>query len=324
MKIFLFLMILLFSVQVNAQMEFFDKEGKRVYVIEDSGKTHDVTMSDGRTGTYHEKVLIDASGKAYTFDHKWEQIISDGKVIMNYNFNRRRWEWVEAADLTASKFGKKEDIQRIYERVKYSYISPDKGDKITDNSYTTPDQGDHPILRVREGNYIDEFGQVVYSRERGGSTPVWTSIILLHNYYQKNYLDPDFISNLADRRKIIADNFGDTNSIALDMLELGKDYETNQTTFMGENFEMIYYTEIEGSIKILDKEQIKQLKNGWLILNPNTYRSSNPHQMPEGGFYVSKKQAKKIGIQGISSKSIVLEIKIKPEAIADFQSIIVP
>ena len=148
------------------------------------------------------------------------------------------------------------------------------------------------------------------------------NIILLHNYYQENYLDADFISRVTARREFVSDSLANTNSLALAMLELGKDYETNKATFMGDNFEMIYFTEIEGAVKMLDEEQIKQLKNDWLMPNPDTYRRTAPYDMPEAGFYVSKKEAKKKGIQGINSRSIVLEVKIKPESIADFKTAI--
>ena len=317
----MFLLLLFMSFNVTAQRGIFDEEGKRLYYTEDSDKKHEVTLSDGRIGMYTEKILFRESGKTYFYDYKWEQIISDGRVIMNYNFNRRRWEWVEAAGLTASKFGKKEDIQRIYERV--------------ENKYTTPDQGEYAILNFKivdyvdergqnsqKGDYVDEFGHTVFSKKGGGSYASWMNFVMLHNYYQENYLDPDFMTRITARRKFVSDSLANTNSLAMAMLELGKNYETNETTFMGDNFEMLYYTEIEGAIKILDKEQIKQMKNDWLILNPNTYRRTAPFYMPEGGFYVSKKEAKKKGIQGINSRSIVIEVKIKPESIADFQTAI--
>lgn len=306
MKTLLFLALLSLTIHLNAQSGIFDHEGKRLYYTEDSDQQHEVTLPDGRKAMYTERILFQEAGKTYFYDHSWEQVISNDKVIMTYNFNRRRWEWVEAAGLTAAKYGKKDDIQRIYEK--------------TENKYTTPDQGDYPILTYNEGDYIDEFGKAVFSLK--GSSAGWMNIILLHNYYQENYLDPDFMKRITERRNFVADSLAGTNSLALAMLELGKDYETNQTTFMGDNFEMLYFTEIEGAIKILDEEQIRQLKNDWVILNPDTYRRTAPFYMPEGGFYVSKKEAKKKGIQGINSRSIVLEVKIKPESIADFQAAI--
>jgi hypothetical protein len=306
MKILLFLLILSNSIQVIAQSGIFDQEGKRLYYSEDSDKKHEVTLPDGRKGMYTERILFQEAGKTYFYDYTWEQIISDEKVVMTYNFNRRRWEWVEAAGLGAGKYGKKEDIKRIYESV--------------ENKYTTPDQGDYPILTYKEGDYIDEFGKPVFTLK--GSSAGWMNIILLHNYYQENYLDADFTSRVNARRKFVADSLANSNSLAMAMLELGKNYETNETTFMGDHFEMIYYTEIGGSVKILDEEQIRQLKNNWLILNPDTYRRTAPFYMPEGGFYVSKKEAKKKGIQGINSRSIVLEVKIKPESITDFQAVV--
>lgn len=319
MKTPLFFIALSISMLINAQQGIYDTNDNRLYYFEDSDKKHEVTLSDGRTGMYTERILFKESGETYTYDHKSEQIISDGTVLMNYNFNRRRWEWVEAAGLTAHQYGKKEDIQRIYEKV--------------ENMYLTPDQGEHPILTTKivdyvhedgynsqKSDYIDEFGHTVFSRKGGGSIPVWMAIMVVHNYYQENYLDPEFMTRITARRSFVADSLSNTNSLALAMLELGKDYETNKTTFMGDNFEMIYFTENNGSIELLSEEQIKDIKNDWLILNPDTYRRTAPFDIPEAGFFVSKKEAKKKGIQGIDSRSIVLEVKIKPEYMADFRT----
>lgn len=321
MKTFLTLIFLIIAIHLHAQKGVYDQKGNRLYYVEDSGTKQEVLQSNGSNAVYDVRILFDSSGKAYTFDHKWEQIIRDDRVIMNYNFNRRRWEWVEAAGLTASKFGKKEDIQRIYER--------------DENEYTTPDQGEYPILTFKivdyvdergqnsqKGDYIDEFGHTVLSRKGGGSYPSWMNFLMLHNYYQENYTDADFMERITERRNFVADSLASTNSLALAMLELGKDYETNKTTFMGDHFEMTYFTEIEGRIELINEEQITKIKNDWLILNPDTYRRTAPYDMPEAGFYVSKKQAKKKGITGINSKSIVLEVKIKPESISEFKTAI--
>lgn len=319
MKTPLLLIAMSVSIALNAQQGIYDTNDNRLYYTEDSDKKHEVTLPDGRQGMYTERILFKESGETYTYDYKWEQIISNGTVIMNYNFNRRYWEWVEAAGLSANKYGKKEDIQRIYERV--------------ENKYLTPDQGGHPILTTKivdyveesgynsqKMDYIDEFGHTVFSRKGGGSNPVWMAIILVHNYYQENYLNPEFMTRITERRRFLADSLSNTNSLALAMLELGKDYETNKTTFMGENFEMIYFTENNGSMELLSEEQIKGIKNDWLILNTDTYRRTAPYDIPEAGFFVSKKEAKKKGIQGIDSRSIVLEVKIKPEYMADFRT----
>lgn len=321
MKTILFLVLVTLAFQVNAQQGIYDQNGKRLYYTKDSDIQHEVTLPDGRKAMYTERILFDSTGKEYIQDHKWEQIISEGKVIMNYNYNRRRWEWVEAANLTASNFGKREDIQRIYERV--------------ENEYTTPDQGEYPILTFKivdyvdesgqnsqKGDFIDEFGHTVFSRKGGGSYPSWMNFLIVHNYYQENYLDPDFMNRINERRKFVADSLASTNSLALAMLELGKDYETNKTTFMGDNFEMIYFTEIEGRIELLNEDQIMMIKNDWVILNPDTYRRTAPYDMPEAGFYVPKNKAKKRGIPGVNSKSIVLEVKIKPESLDHFNSVI--
>lgn len=319
MKIPLFLIALFASLVLNAQQGIFDIKGNKLYYTEDSDKKHEVELSDGRKGMYTERILFRDTGKTYTYDYKWEQIIGDGKVIMNYNFNKRRWEWVETAGLTASKFGKKEDIERIYEKV--------------ENKYLTPEQGEYPILTTKivdyihedgynsqKVDYIDEFGHTVFSRKGGGGYPAWMNIMVVHNYYQENYRNPDFMKRITARRSFVADSLSNTNSLALAMLELGKDYETNKTTFMGDNFEMVYFNETDGSVELLSEEQIKGIKNDWLILNPDTYRRTAPFYMPEAGFFVSKKEAKKKGIQGINSRSIVLEVKIKPEYLAAFKA----
>ena len=172
-------------------------------------------------------------------------------------------------------------------------------------------------------DYIDEFGHTVFSRKGGGSYPSWMNFVILHNYYQENYVDPEFMDRIDERRKFVADSLASTNSLALAMLELGKDYETNKTTFMGDNFEMIYFTEAEGKIVLLSEDQIKRIKNDWVVLNPDTYRRTAPFDIPEAGFFVPKNKAKKRGIPGINSKSIVLEVKIKPESMDDFMGVIV-
>ena len=100
----------------------------------------------------------------------------------------------------------------------------------------------------QRGEYVDEFGHPVFSRRGGGSYPGWMIMTVLHNYYQENYLDPDFMKRLTSHRNFVADSLANTNALAFNRLEIGKDYETNKTTFMGDNFEMIYYSEIEGSI----------------------------------------------------------------------------
>lgn len=321
MKTLVLIVILLFSVQFHAQKGVYDQQGKRIYYSEDSDKKHEVTLSDGRKAMYTERILFDHQGDSYFYDHINEQVIKDDTVVLIYNFNRRRWEWVEPAGLAPGKYGKKEDIKRIYERI--------------ENEYTTPDQGEYPILTFKivdykddlgnnsqKVDYIDEFGHTVFSRKGGGSYPQWMTMTMMHNYYQKNYLDPDFMTRLTKRRNFVADSLANTNALAIDILQLGKDYETNKTTFMGDNFEMIYFSEIEGTVKILNEDQIKKIKNDWLILNPETYRRTAPYDIPKGAFYVPKKKAKKRGIQGINGRSIVFEVKIKPESIAEFMTVI--
>ena len=119
-------------------------------------------------------------------------------------------------------------------------------------------------------------------------------------------------------RQLVTDTPSDTVWQFNSITTTAEDYETNKTTFMGDNFEMIYFTEIEGRIELLNEDQIMMLKNDWVILNPDTYRRTAPYDMSEAGFYVPKNKAKKRGIPGVNSKSIVLEVKIKPEYIDAF------
>ena len=58
------------------------------------------------------------------------------------------------------------------------------------------------------------------------------NFMIVHNYYQENYLDPDFMERITDRRKFVADSLANTNSLSLAMLELGKGASINGQLFL--------------------------------------------------------------------------------------------
>jgi len=91
MKSQLFIICFLYTFHVssqnNSEVGIFDTSGNRVYYTKDSDQKHEVKMSNGRKAMYTEQLLINESGRTYKYDYKWEQIISNDIVIMNYNFN---------------------------------------------------------------------------------------------------------------------------------------------------------------------------------------------------------------------------------------------
>ena len=74
---------------------------------------------------------------------------------------------------------------------------------------------------------------------------------------------------------------------------------------------------------MLSDGQIIRIKNDWLVLNEKPRLGSYNVKIPEASFYLSKRKAKKRGIQGIGSDSVVLEIKAKPEHMAELREAII-
>jgi hypothetical protein len=107
-----------------------------------------------------------------------------------------------------------------------------------------------------------------------------------------------------------------------DMLALGRHYETQPGSFSGTPYEMVYFTSVNGAIELLNEEQVSKLKNKWLLLNEKIRRRSRPFDMPEGGFFTSKKDAKKLGIPNMKSYHLILELRAKPEFVEEFRSAI--
>lgn len=226
--------------------------------------------------------------------------------------------------------------------------------------WTTPEQGDTPILayelvrheggvytyrfgqpvqdivfptlskeqlNTRLGIYRNEFGEPVYfmrgqlGSQSDGSFGDWDDVVLLHYYYEEVYESAAF-EEVESRRKVNAAAALESNSVATEMLNLGNYYETEYTTIMGGNYKVVYFTMIDGEIVYLNKTQIKQLKNKWLVLNEETRMNTRPFYVPEGGFYVKNRHAKKRGLVDLPSSSFVVEIKAKPEYMAEFQAAI--
>jgi von Hippel-Lindau disease tumor suppressor protein len=249
-------------------------------------------------------LLIDDSGHEYYFDNKWDRVSKDGGIVMNYHFNKRQWEWVEGVPMNTSPIladrVDKESIRRIYK---------DDG-----RALKTPEQGDYPILRFENGKYLNEFGEPVYSLY--GHLPEWAQIILLHRYYEQVYLS-DAIVEIDARRTVAADLFANSNSLAVDVFNWGADYGPSRKKTI------VYFTELEGEIFVLNEGQIRQVKNKWLNLNEKPLLGSGSTvKIPEASFYLSKRKAKKRGVTDIGSKSVVLEIKARPEHSAEFLSAI--
>jgi hypothetical protein len=268
-------------------------------------KSHDTGIYDtlgNRIFYVAEGILFDDSGNSYAYDGQWQRITRDGGVVMEYRFNRRQWEWVEGVPMKKSPLladrVDKDSIRRIY--------------KSKNRVLTTTEQGSYPILSFRDGNYVNEFGEPVYSLS--GFFPGWASIILLHHYYEQVYKS-DAIVEINARRAVAADIFANSNSLAVDVFKWGTNYETRR-----KNKKMIYFTAVEGEIFVLSEEQIKRIKNGWLILNEKPLLGSGSTvKIPEASFYLSKRKAKKAGVQGIESDSVVLQLKAKPEHMTELR-----
>jgi hypothetical protein len=182
-------------------------------------------------------------------------------------------------------------------------------------------------LNTRLGIYRNEFGEPVYfmrgelGHQSDGSFGDWDDVVLLHYYYEEAY-QPAALEAITKRRAANAADSGESNSIAIEMLNLGTYYETEYTTILGGNYKVVYFTVVDEKLVYLNKTQIKQLKNKWLVLNTETRMNTRPFNVPEGGFYVKNRHAKKRGLVDISSSSFVIEIKPKPEYESEFRAAI--
>jgi hypothetical protein len=182
-------------------------------------------------------------------------------------------------------------------------------------------------LNTRLGIYRNEFGEPVYfvrgelGSNSDGTFGDWDDIVLVHYYYEEVYASPAF-EEVQNKRNLNAANDLESNSKAIDMLTLGNFYETEYQTILGGNYKMVYFTMIDGEIVYLNKTQIKQLKNKWLVLNTDTRMNTRPFLVPEAGFHVKKGKAKKRGLVDLPSASFVVEVRAKPEYMEEFQAAI--
>ena len=317
MRIFvLSLCLFLFPAVSSFAGEIFDTSGNRIFYTEKTGEIRKVVTSSGVDATYEEIRLVhQESGQSYTYDKKWDQTNSNDAVVMDYSFNRRQWSWVGGQGIKPCK-----DKSGIFINCTSVSDSAERIYSVEDKIYRTSEQGQYPILTYEDGTYINEFGEPVYTLKNGG-LPGWSSIILLHYYYEQNYKSEHF-QIIEVRRDEAAGIAMESNSVAQDMLDLGHKYETQPATFSGTKYEMVYFTSVNGAVEILGEDQVSRLKNKWLLVNEKTRRRSSPFDIPAGGFFTSKKNAKKLGIQDVKAHHLTLEIKAKPEFVEEFRKAI--
>ena len=279
-------------------------------------------------------------------------------ILYHFNKNHFEWIEAAGIEPGKTKTHEHDSAQRMYSKSNTSEyqlkISGSASEEV--KFWTTDEQGEIPILtyeplryeagvfKDRRGNPVDriifpvlpadewsdeigiynnEFGEPVYfvkgrlGTDVDGSFGDWCDVVLLHYYYEQNY-GPAALDDIAARRGADENRAADSNSVAIDMLNLGYYYETEYTNMFGSNYKMLYFTLVQGEIVILNEDQILQLKNSWLVLNEKTSTSTRPFNLPEGGFHVRKKQAKKRGIEGVKSNTLVIEIKARPEYESEF------
>jgi hypothetical protein len=321
MKILLAVTSVWFALCASVQAgEIYDAAGNLAFHTEDTGKTEEVVGKDGPR-FYNEIALINhETGQRYTYSHRWDQVLSNGEVVLDYNFNKRQWRLAEGQGIQPGGRVKGEVIRRIYA----VEIPRDVTNNYIENAseYRTPEQGERPVFSHTKGNYSNEFGETVYSlKPDTGGFPRWASIVLLHHHYEKTYISGDPVA-MAEKRQTVADAFASSNTIALDMLALGHQYEKVEMRIFGGHYRMVYFTEIDGQIVNLDKMQVALLKNKWLILNEKLRRSTSPSTMPAAGHITKMKTAKKRGVQGVQSGDMIFEIKIRPEYMEAFKAML--
>lgn len=296
--------------------EILDMQGNRIFYTEETGEKRQVTTSSGQPAVYYELRLVhEPSGTRFEYDAHNEQVLSNGELVVDYNFNKRRWNWVWGSGVSACKDRSglvvtcavgKENVARHYAR----------DEKFGDRVFFSSDQGDIPVLTYRDGLYHNEFGEPIYQLK--GSIPAWAAIVMVHFHHQQTYTEAA-MPLIIERRE-------SSFSLATDMLSLGRKIFETQRTFSitgeGNPIETIYFTQVNGQIEYLTHEQIMRLQNRWLQVNEKTYRRSRPHDIPAGGFYIKKKQAKKMGIPYTKGRYIVIEVRALPEFVAEFRAAI--
>ena len=310
LSIFL-LIIPLFGFSQDAGL--YDMNGNRLYYLVDNGKKHAVDENGKKIRPdpaqtnvryYNEKDLISSSGKTYYFDYGWDQIILNDKVLIEYNFNRRRYEWVEHQNIAPKGRTDSKDAARIYTNFK---------------GFKSPEHGELALLTYDKGIYYNEFGKPVYQLK--GRFPGWCGIVMFHDYYQEYYTGTNLDSMLALRKPYqdsINNAFKKQNTLAIDMLNLGNKYK--ETLAFMDYYNIVYFTMVDGKAKAVDETKLVDLENDWIVVNEQTRRNTTPFEMPAAGHYTKKKDAKKMGLQLPTGPVIIWEIKVKPEFQDNFQA----
>jgi len=315
-----FIILSTFSVfaQKNIIGEIFDRTGTQLYNVEDTGEIHKKGSIDGEV-INNVLVLHTQSGQQYNYDYTWEQIIVDGKLFINFNFNKDAWELVDQAKLPQGSSYKKDLIQRSYTVNYQDYRTEPSRPLNVGARLRAAEQGTYSILKlINDTTLVNEFGEKVFTIKN--RVPTWCIVVLLHQYYEDRYLSENY-DHIKVKRKIRADSLENTNSMMLDMLALGDKYENELTNMVQQSYKMLYFATLDGTIKILNKQQLLQLKNKWIVINKETGWTNNMQAgVPAGGFYIPRKEAKKMGIVGVDGRTQVIEIRAKPEFQAEFQA----
>ena len=287
----------------------YDPAGKKVFSLVETGETEEVVGIDGpRVHRLYDLMDLE-TGAVYSFSPKRDQVVSAGGIFMDYHFNQRRWYWVEGLPVKTSPL-MGEHVDRDSARRSYS---------VSREGMTTPEQDEHPILRLREGSYLDEMGRPIYLKE--GSFPAWCEVILLHKYYEQVYTTAAFDELKAYRDAEVV-RLADSNTLALELLAAGDHNEANVTTAFGKRHTMIYVADIGGRLVRLSRDQVKRLKNEWLVAKEEEERAEWGLVIPRAGFNLSKKAAGQRGFADVGSTDVVLELRPSPERLAEFQAAI--
>ena len=292
--------------------EIFDASGKRIFYTEETGETRQVVTSGGIEATYHELRLVhEESGQSFTYDAKWDQVTSNGELVMDYVFNDRQWNWVGGNGVKPCK-----DKSGVFVNCTSASDAKTRSYEHEDFIYTSSDQGDFPLLTYKDGTYFDEFGEPVYTLK--GGFPDWCTMIMLHYFFEQTY-NTNTMADIDARRAGAAEEALESNGIATDMVALAHVYEGQQSGAFGPYQEVFYFTQIEGMYTMLSEEQVLQLKDKWLVLNEKIWQRTRPFDLPQGGFLLSKKEIKKHGLSA-KKHQMMIQIKIKPEFVADFRA----
>jgi hypothetical protein len=292
--------------------EVFDTSGNQIFYTEDTGETIERVSAKGvRTSYKVIRLVHEPTGQSFTYDPKWDQTTSDGELVMDYVFNARQWNWVGGNNVTPCQ-----DKSGLFKNCMGASDNKKRAYEVEDDVYTSPDQGDIPLLSFEDGTYFNEFGEATYTLKGGLST--WSAMIVLHYYYEQTY-NTETMANIEARRALAAAAALESNGIASDMVKLAHQYESQQSGAFGPYQKVYYFTQIEGMYSMLSEEQVLLLKDKWLVLNEKTWQRTRPFDLPQGGFLLSRKEVKQVGVSA-KKHHVMIQIKIKPEFVEDFRA----